>query len=90
MVFCILFLILVITGMKGTKKKQLAEQLADYVEAVSHQPYQSPSQLKNHTRFILEHTVGCLLIYDEEFPGKTKYFLKMHRITKQIIPTKFG
>ncbi len=47
------------------EKKQLAEQLADYVEAVSHQPYQSPSQLKNHTRFILEHTVGCLLIYDE-------------------------
>ncbi len=74
MVFCILFLILVITGMKGTKKKQLAEQLADYVEAVSHQPYQSPSQLKNHTRFILEHTVGCLLIYDEEFPGKRSIF----------------
>ncbi|HHX8906271.1 TPA: SLOG family protein, partial [Enterococcus faecium] len=45
------------------EKKQLAEQLADYVEAVSHQPYQSPSQLKNHTRFILDHTVGCLLIY---------------------------
>lgn len=44
---------LVITGMKGTKKKQLAEQLADYVEAVSHQPYQSPSQLKNHTRLYL-------------------------------------
>lgn len=40
------------------EKKQLAEQLADYVEAVSHQPYQSPSQLKNHTRFILEHTVA--------------------------------
>ena len=74
MVFCILFLILVITGMKGTKKKQLAEQLADYVEAVSHQPYQSPSQLKNHTRFILEHTVGCLLIYDEEFLEKRSIF----------------
>ena len=58
------------------EKKQLAEQLADYVEAVSHQPYQSPSQLKNHTRFILEHTVGCLLIYDEEFSGKTKYFFE--------------
>lgn len=58
------------------EKKKLAEQLADYVEAVSHQPYQSPSQLKNHTRFILEHTVGCLLIYDEEFPGKTKYFFE--------------
>ncbi len=58
------------------EKKRLAEQLSDYVEAVSHQPYQSPSQLRNHTRFLLEHTDGCLLIYDEEFPGKTQYFLR--------------
>ncbi|MGM0157168.1 hypothetical protein IGI47_001478 [Enterococcus sp. AZ191] len=58
------------------EKKRLAEQLSDYVEAVSHQRYQSPSQLRNHTRFLLEHTDGCLLIYDEEFPGKTQYFLK--------------
>lgn len=42
------------------EKKQLAEQLADYVEAVSHQPYQSPSQLKNHTRFILERAYSGL------------------------------
>ena len=47
-----------------------------YVEAVSHQAYQSPSQLRNHTRFLLDHTDGCLLIYDPEFPGKTQYFLK--------------
>lgn len=58
------------------EKKRLAEQLSDYVEAVSHQSYQSPSQLRNHTRFLLEHTDGCLLIYDEEFPGKTQYFLR--------------
>ena len=58
------------------EKKRLAEQLSDYVEAVSHQRYQSPSHLRNHTRFLLEHTDGCLLIYDEEFPGKTQYFLK--------------
>lgn len=58
------------------EKKRLAEQLSDYVEAVSHQPYQLPNQLRNHTRFLLEHTDGCLLIYDEEFPGKTQYFLR--------------
>ena len=58
------------------EKKRLAEQLSDYVEAVSHQPYQSPNQLRNHPRFLLEHTDGCLLIYDEEFPGKTQYFLR--------------
>ncbi|EMF0051175.1 DUF1273 domain-containing protein [Enterococcus hirae] len=58
------------------EKLRMAEQLSDYVEAVSHQAYQSPSQLRNHTRFLLDHTDGCLLIYDPEFPGKTQYFLK--------------
>ncbi|MCO5509304.1 DUF1273 domain-containing protein [Enterococcus hirae] len=58
------------------EKLRMTEQLADYVEAVSHQAYQSPSQLRNHTRFLLDHTDGCLLIYDPEFPGKTQYFLK--------------
>ena len=58
------------------EKLRMTEQLADYVEAVSHQAYQSPSQLGNHTRFLLDHTDGCLPIYDPEFPGKTQYFLK--------------
>ena len=58
------------------EKLRMTEQLADYVKAVSHQAYQSPSQLRNHTRFLLDHTDGCLLIYDPEFPGKTQYFLK--------------
>lgn len=49
---------------------------ADYVNRVSHKPYESPQQLKNHTHFLLNQTMGCLLIYDEEFPGKTSYFLK--------------
>jgi uncharacterized phage-like protein YoqJ len=57
-------------------KKMLAEQTADYVESVSHQPYRSPAQLKSHTQFLLSHTDGCLLIYDKEFPGKTSYFLQ--------------
>jgi uncharacterized phage-like protein YoqJ len=51
------------------------EGLADYVNSVSHQPYQSPVQLKLHTRFLLEHSGGCLLVYDKEYPGKTQYFL---------------
>lgn len=49
---------------------------ADYVNATSHRPYQNPSQLKNHTTFLLEKTSGCLIVYDEEFKGKTDFFLK--------------
>jgi uncharacterized phage-like protein YoqJ len=68
------------------EKKRLAQQLSDYVESVSHQTYQSPSQLKNHTQFLLEHTDGCLLIYDTEFPGKTQYFLNDAQMFQQKHP----
>ncbi|MBF8807995.1 MAG: DUF1273 domain-containing protein [Enterococcus lacertideformus] len=71
---------------KNQEEKRLAEQLSDYVEAVSHQSYQSPSQLRNHTRFLLEHTDGCLLIYDPEFPGKTQYFFKDAQAFQQDHP----
>lgn len=48
----------------------------DFVEATSHKPYENPQQLRNHTHFLLEHTGGVLMVYDEEFPGKSQYFLK--------------
>lgn len=51
-------------------------QAADYVNTTSKQPYKTPNQLRAHTQFLLEHTDGCLLIYDPEFEGKTKYFLR--------------
>ncbi|WP_312499766.1 DUF1273 domain-containing protein [Enterococcus sp.] len=55
---------------------QTVKAFTDYVDATSHKPYQDPSQLRNHTAFLLQHTDGALLLYDEEFPGKTSYFLK--------------
>lgn len=59
------------------KEKLLGMQAkVDYVNTVSHKPYETPQQLKNHTHFLLQQTMGCLLVYDEEFPGKTEYFLK--------------
>ncbi len=52
--------------------------MADYINSVSHQPYQSPkAQLKKCIqKFLLEHSGGSLLIYDKEYPGKTEYFFK--------------
>ncbi len=51
------------------------KQEADYVEAVSHKPYQNPQQLQNHTNFLLQHSDGILAVFDPEFPGKPKYLL---------------
>lgn len=58
------------------EKKATVERYCDFIACVSHQPYTSPKQLKNHTQFILTHTKGALLVYDEEFPGKTRFFME--------------
>ncbi|MGO2890571.1 DUF1273 domain-containing protein [Enterococcus devriesei] len=50
-------------------------QRADFVESVSHHPYQNPGQFKNHVSFLLEHTDAALVVYDTEYPGKSKFFL---------------
>lgn len=50
-------------------------QMADYVDSVSHQPYQNPGQFKNHVNFLLQHTDAALVVYDTEYPGKSKFFL---------------
>lgn len=47
---------------------------ADYVNATSHKPYENAIQLRAHTQFLLEHTQGALIVYDEEYEGKPKYF----------------
>lgn len=61
------------------KNKLLLEKIeggADYVDFVSRKPYQSPAQLKGHTKFILEHSQAALMIYDKEYPGKSMFFLQ--------------
>lgn len=50
-------------------------QTADFVDSVSHHPYQSPRQFKNHVNFLLQHTDATLLVYDTEYPGKSKFFV---------------
>lgn len=59
---------------KNQEKKQLIESMVDYANQTSSKEYFAPNQLKAHTHFMLEHTQGSLLVYDDEFPGKTKYF----------------
>lgn len=67
-------------------KKQQMESLVDYQNATSHQAYQNPSQLRAHTQFLLEHSQGALLVYDEEFPGKTRYFYQTARDYEKNFP----
>lgn len=70
-------------GSKWQEKSQLAladlMTKADYVDSTSHAAYQSPGQLKAHTNFMLQHTDGALLLFDEELDGKTKFFWQTAR-----------
>lgn len=53
------------------------ESKVDFCASISKQPYQSPIQLKNFQRFMLNHTDEATLIYDPEYPGKSKYDLQV-------------
>ena len=57
---------------KKIKLKELEEN-CDFSAKVSSRPYESPPQLRNYQRFMLEHTEGCLLLYDKENEGKSRY-----------------
>ncbi|MBH9990747.1 DUF1273 family protein [Lactobacillus sp. W8092] len=48
-------------------------QRADFCQILSPQPYQNPRQFQTWQSFMLHHTQGSLLVYDPEYPGKTKY-----------------
>lgn len=71
---------------KNQKKLNEVKMLADFVESTSHKPYQSPSQLKNHTQFLLQHSGGCVLLYDDESPGKPQFFLRDAKKYQESFP----
>ncbi|GEP18730.1 DUF1273 domain-containing protein [Pediococcus argentinicus] len=51
----------------------------DFVGKVSEEEYQSPQQLKNFQSFMLNHTDGAILIYDDEHEGKSEFDLEAIR-----------
>lgn len=48
---------------------------ADFVDAITKRPYDSPSQLRQKNDFIVQKSHGALVVYDEETPGTPDYFL---------------
>lgn len=54
------------------KLKNISNE-ADYVNYTSQEPYFTPKQLQANQEFILRNVDGVLLVYDDEYPGKSKY-----------------
>ena len=65
-------------GMQSERSQQMIatyKSQSDYYADVTKQPYQNPRQLKYHTQFVLAHTQGTWMLYDNfEQKGKTEYF----------------
>ena len=64
-------------GNSWNEKNQLllqkAIEQADYMNYTSHEPYKHGGQLSRNAQFILNNTDGLLLIYDNEYEGKSSY-----------------
>ncbi|MFJ5672711.1 DUF1273 domain-containing protein [Bacillus safensis] len=61
------------------QNKELYEGIlaqADFVESVTHRPYESPVQFKQKNRFFIEKTDGLLVLYDPEHEGSPKYMIR--------------
>lgn len=60
----------------NNEKLKEIEKSADFIGYVSKKPYYSDDQMKKHTDFILNHSDGSLVVYDQEYPGKTLFFFR--------------
>lgn len=48
---------------------------ADFVDAISKRPYDSPVQLRQKNDFLVAKTDGMLILYDDSKPGSPEYYL---------------
>lgn len=57
---------------------------ANFVSSISKQTYQGPWQFKAKNKFLLDHSDGMLILYDEENIGSPKYIMEeaMERVEK--------
>jgi uncharacterized phage-like protein YoqJ len=49
---------------------------ADFIDSVSHKPYEKPSQLRLKNQFMIEKSDALLLFYDVEKEGSPKFLLE--------------
>lgn len=61
------------------ENKHLFEEIlinADYVNAITNRPYESPAQFRLKNEFIIQKSDGLLLVYDEEKEGTPKFMFQ--------------
>ncbi|UOQ93540.1 DUF1273 domain-containing protein [Halobacillus shinanisalinarum] len=52
-------------------------EFADFYKPIYDKEYEGPYQFRAKDQFLIEHSDGCLLLFDEDTPGTPQYFLKL-------------
>ncbi len=52
-------------------------ELADFYKPIYEKEYEGPYQFRARDQFLIEHSDGCMVLYDEDTPGTPKYFLNL-------------
>lgn len=60
----------------NNEKLKKIENSADFIGYVSKKTYYSAKQMQNHTDFILKHSDASLIVYDQDYEGKTLFFFR--------------
>lgn len=61
------------------QKFELLCEEADFYQPIYQKEYEGPYQFKAKDQFLIDHSQGCLILYDEDTPGSPKYFLRLIR-----------
>ncbi|TGB04570.1 SLOG family protein [Halobacillus salinus] len=56
---------------------------ADFFKPVFNKEYEGPYQFKAKDQFLVEHSDGCLVLFDEETDGSPKFFLNKAKDQKE-------
>ncbi|RWZ60307.1 DUF1273 domain-containing protein [Halobacillus fulvus] len=57
--------------------------LADFFKPVFNKGYDGPYQFRAKDQFLVEHSDGCLVLFDEDTDGSPKFFLNVARKYKE-------
>lgn len=74
---------------KEERKNQYYELLsnADFVDAISKKPYESPKQLSMKNRYLVEKTDAILALYDEEKQGSPDFYIEQAKRKQSVDPS---
>lgn len=59
------------------EKYEMILSLADYTTSLTNRPYEAPWQFIESNKFLIQHSDGILIVYDEENEGSPKYIKKL-------------